>query len=340
MPQGRPGPLDRAERILFVRTDRLGETILNLPAVTALRAAWPQASVTMLVSRELQPLLERWPQIDHVVTYDPGARAGGWTAAIRLSRQLRQLRFQVAIVSNPKKEFHLAIWLAGIPCRVGYDRKWDRLLTHRVPERKAIGDRHEVEYNLDLVRALGLSPSTPQWSSPQFSHEQDDVRDLLQPSGCRLTDPLLIVHPWSSHPAKEWPASCYRALLRQLLERVPAKLVVIGSPQPRERIEQIVPTDASIANLVGRTSLPQLAALLQRATLLISGDSGPVHLSSALGTRTVALFGTTNPATGPGRWGPWGPGHVVIWKPSMDSITVDEVVEATQQQWQAVRQVG
>ena len=84
--------------------------------------------------------------------------------------------------------------------------------------------------------------------------------------------------------------------------------------------------------MAGRTSLPQLAATLQRAKVLVSNDSGPVHLAAALGTPVVALFGTTDPAAGPRRWGPWGAGHTVIWKETMDAITVAEVLEAVQAQ--------
>src|SRR3989338_8003927 len=162
---GAVGAIRRARRILFVRTDRLGETLPNLPAGAGLKHALPPAALTLLVQPTLQPLLSRIPAIDDVIPYPPLPAAPWWGRAFRLGRMLRPFRFDMALVSNPKKELHLAMRVAGIPCRVGYGRKWGWLLTHRLQDRKALGERHEVEYNLDLVRALGLSVSVPPESS-------------------------------------------------------------------------------------------------------------------------------------------------------------------------------
>ena len=85
-----------------------------------------------------------------------------------------------------------------------------------------------------------------------------------------------------------------------------------------------------MANVIGRLTLRQLAALLQCARLLVSNDSGPVHLAAAVNTQTLVLFGASEAATGPRRWGPWGEGHVVLWKSSMEEIRVEEVFEALQ----------
>lgn len=316
-----PVPL---RQILFIRTDRLGETLLTLPAVAALRAMVPQAAVTLLVHPALAPLLAGSPGAERILTFDGASHPLWWVRALRLARQLRPLRFDLAIVSNPMKELHLALRLAGVPHRAGYDRKWGWCLTRRVPDRKALGERHEVEYNLELVKAaIGapLPPSVPQWPWPSFEREQG----ATLPSA-----PFIAVHPWTSNPLKQWPLTRYQAVIRVIAQQRP--VVILGGAETRPRVAQVLPTDQPrVANLVGRLTLRQLAATLQRAAALLSNDSGPVHLAAALGTPTVVLFGTPDAATGPRRWGPWGGSHTVIWKASMEAIGIDEVIAAVEQ---------
>ena len=315
-------------RLLFIRTDRLGETLLNLPAVAALQAALPDASVSLLVHPELAPLLAEIPGLAGVLTVPSTAAGPWWVRAWRMGRSLSRHQFDCAIVSNPKKELHAAVWLAGIPVRVGYGRKWGCLLTRRLVDRKALGERHEVEYNLDLVRSLDLPARALPWRFPSFSREQDDVFRLPELQGHSPSEPLLAVHPFSSTPVKRWPAERYRQLIRLATDQLRARVVVVGGPETRDDVSTLLPTEGRAVNLVGRLTLRQLAGLLQRARLLVSNDSGPVHLASAVGTRTVVLFGAAHPAAGSRRWGPWGPGHTVIARASLAEITVEEVFEA------------
>lgn len=319
--------MGRVDRILFMRTDRLGETLLNLPAMACVRAATPHAALTLLVHPSLQPLLRGLPGVDEVLTVDHASPGPWWARAFRLGRRLKAHRFDLAIVSNPKKELHLAVWLAGIPRRVGYDRKWGWCLTHRVPDRKALGERHEVEYNLELVEALGLPTSVVAWRLPRFEVEQREVLQLLDRQGIKASDQFIAIHPWTSNPLKQWPPARYQELIRVVSQHRP--VVVIGGPDEQDRLHDVLPIERPrVANLVGRLSLRQLAALLQRAKVLVSNDSGPVHLAAAVGTPTVVLFGTPDAATGPRRWGPWGNEHTVISKPSIDAIAVNDVIEA------------
>ena len=321
-----------ARRLLFIRTDRLGETLLALPAAVALRAASPQVHLTLLVQPALQPLLAGVPGIDEVLAYDEAAPSPWWLRALRLGRALRPRRFDLAVVSNPKKELHLAVWLAGIPVRAGYGRKWSGLLTHRVPDRKALGERHEVEYNLNLVNAVvgPLTPgSVPTVRLPLREDAQGLLLQRLARHSVQGTDPFLVVHPWTSNPVKRWPSARYRELVRVMAQRLP--VVVVGGPEAAGWASDVIPSgQPRVVNLVGGLSLSELAELLRGARLLVSNDSGPVHLAAAVGTPTLVLFGTPDPAAGQRRWGPWGNHHTVIWKRSMEEIAVDEVVAAVE----------
>lgn len=320
-------PRGPGHRLLFIRTDRLGETLLNLPALAALRAACPQSHLTWLIHPELEPLLRGVPSADAVLSYDRTSPLW-WARAWRLARRLKADRYDAALISNPMKELHLAVWLAGIPRRVGYGRKWGWCLTDRLTDRKWLGDRHEVEYNFDLVRTLvptSVPPSVAQSTLPPYEPEQHDIDHLLEQQGMRPHEPFVAIHPWTSNPLKQWPTANFREVAGALVRRVP--VVIIGGPEAQARSAQVRPPHGTVVDLVGRLTLRQLAALLRRAMLVISNDSGPVHLAAAVGTPTVVLFGTSDPATGPRRWGPWGEGHTVICKPSMEAIRVEEVLE-------------
>ena len=106
---------------------------------------------------------------------------------------------------------------------------------------------------------------------------------------------------------------------------------MVGGPEEAGRSKEVLLAHVPVGDLTGKLSLRQLAALLQMTRLLVSNDSGPVHLASAVGAKTVVLFGTPDPATGPGRWGPYGEGHWVIWKPAMEEIDVEDVFTLVQQ---------
>jgi ADP-heptose:LPS heptosyltransferase len=316
---------------VFVRTDRLGETLLNLPAVHALRRAMPQAYLIVMVQEGLRELLSDDPSLDEVVAEPPLPRSW-WRRAAQLAWLWRSWRVETILVSNPKKEYHLGAWLAGIPTRVGYHRKWGWCLTHRLPDRKAAGWRHEVEANLELVRALDLPvPEAPVLQLRLSPAEDGGIAELLQRHAVSDADRLVAIHPWTSTPRKQWPWPRFHELIRRLRRQPGITLVVIGGREEQPQAQQLLQApEPGVLNLVGQLSLRQLAALLRRAKVLVSNDSGPVHLAAAVGTPAVVLFGTADPAAGPPRWRPWGDGHTVIWKSSLEAVGVEEVAEAVQ----------
>jgi ADP-heptose:LPS heptosyltransferase len=324
---------DAPQRILLVRTDRLGETLLSLPAAAAVKRTYPKASVTALVRPELAELVSRCPEVDRVLTYAPGSRAFWWVRAIRLGVRLRRERFDTAVVLNPMKELHTAVWLAGIPRRVGYDRKWGHLLTDRAAERNALGLRHEVQYNLDVLRAIGVAPEAPPQRLSSLEPERSRVAQRLVEQGIDPDAPFIVVHPGTSNPAKRWPPGQFRRVISYAVVSLGAPVVVVGGAEERGTAQAALPEGVRVVNWTGQLTLTELAALLQRARLLLSNDSGPVHLAARVGTRTLVLFGGTDAAIGPARWGPWGEGHIVISRPSLKAVSVDDVTAALDALW-------
>jgi len=270
------------------------------------------------------------PDFNEVIG-EPALQGAWWQRAWHLVTLWRSQHVDTIVISNPKKEYHVAAWLTGIPTRVGYDRKWGWLLTHRVTDRKALGERHEVEYNLELLHALGISvPRSPSFQLSVSEEEKRRILQLLEELKVRETDHLVAIHPWTSNPNKQWPSQRFRALIDRLAQMPGVKPVVIGGKEERAREAEVLEGQKDhVVNVVGRLSLTALAALLQRVRLLVSNDSGPMHLAAAVSTPVIALFGTAERGSHPRRWGPWGSGHTVIHKPLLD-ISVEEVLGAVQ----------
>jgi len=284
-----------------------------------------------MINPALVELLQGAAGADRVLGYEEHHAFPWWLRATRLAARLRQERVDLVLISNSTKEFHVAAWLAGIPVRVGYDRKWGFLLTHRLEDRRLLGECHEVEYNMRLLAALGLDVPTRVILRLPITKEGDQsCLQLFEKLGVSTGHRLVVVHPWSSNRAKQWPLDHVRMLLERL-SRVPgACVIVVGGREETSYAATLMRGIETVVNAVGRLSLSALAACLQRARVVITTDSGPMHLAAAVQAPVVALFGTADPGSHPRRWGPWGQGHTVIHKP-LEQITVEEVLAAAQQ---------
>ena len=310
-------------RILIVRTDRLGETLLTLPLSAAIKQAAPTAHVSWMVGPVMRDLMVGAPGVDEVFVWDTDDRTPWWRLASRAARLWKPLHLDAVLIANPKKEFHLASWLAGVPRRIGWDRKWAWALTDRLADRKAAGGRHELEWNLELLRPLHVDPSPARrFRLPVAPDAAVAVASRLRAAGVRDNDVLIAVHCSTSNPKKQWPVERFAELARQLTSV--ACVVLVGEPGNEE--QPVVWPETTI-NWIGKTTLSELAAVLARSRVLVSCDSGPVHLAAAVGTRVITLFGTEDSGSRPERWRPWGPGHVVIRQP-LDRITVADVCTA------------
>ena len=216
------------------------------------------------------------------------------------------------------------------PVRVGYNRKCPFFLTRTRKDDRSQGLKHEVEYNLELVRRLGIGASI---ARPVLDVDSVSLKKL--PFNWNKTGPVIALHPYTSDAIKQWPLERFFSLARIIVRTLGATVIVIGGKEERQRSILFSDTDnPKLVDLVGKTTLPQLAAVLSKCKLLISGDSGPVHLATCAGTPSIALFRNDMPGKGPTRWGPLSPGSIVIDKPDIADITVQEVFDKVILLWE------
>lgn len=305
------------KNILVVRNDRFGEFLLNIPAMRALKETFSNAKLTCVVDPCVKEIALLVPYIDEIIEWKNTRH--GIVEKLGLANTLRRIKIDLAVMLNPSRDFNLITWLAGIPVRAGYDRKLGFLLSCKAADKKYLGDKHEVEYNLDLVAQVGAS-------TKDRSLKLDLGADGLDKELKSACSGAVAIHPWSSDPIKLWPEPNFLQLAKRITTELKAKVIVVGSIENSEKAKMLF-SGTTVTDLTGRTSLKQLAQTLRECRLLISVDSGPVHLACAVGTPALVLFRNDIAGKGPKRWGPWSKDSAVIQKDSLLKITVEEVFD-------------
>ncbi len=296
-------------RILLVKLSSFGDVLHTLPTLEALRSTYPEAHITWLVEAAYAPLLAGHPDLDEIweaPRLRPGELLGGSNPA-RVRRLLHLLCTRpFDLVLDLQGLLKSAVWvaLAQSPRKVGYDRTREGsylALTERVPPFNP--EAHAVWRYLNLAHYLGASPVLP-----RFYLGLDVGVDTSQLLPGEAGRPLAVLHPGARWASKLWPAASW-ARLAEWLHEQGLQLALTGSGSDQPLVAGITAKARSpVLNLAGRTSLAELAAILRRARLAVTTDTGTMHLGAALGTPVVALFGPT----APWRTGPFGAGHQVL----------------------------
>lgn len=304
--------------ILLVRLDRIGDLVLSLPAIGAIRERFPNARISVVTRAATQTILEGHPDVDEVIPYhyEKKGRHRFFLGYFRFLGEIMKRRFDVAFILHPSVRSHLFPFLAGIPYRIGFDTELALLLTKKVLDRRHEGERHESDYTLDIVRAWGVEASRDlKTELPVYQDETNQILKLLQEAGWNGRDPLVAVHPGASCPSKRWPKERFVELIGKILSGYPHAIGIVGGAEEKKDGEFIRGYfHERVFDLTGKLNLKQLAAFLKKSDLLVTNDSGPVHIAAAVGTPTVTIFGRNQAGLSVKRWRALGEGHRVIQK--------------------------
>ncbi len=326
------------KNILIVRTDRIGDVVLTTPSIKALRQAYPAARISVLVTPATFDLVNGNPYVDEILVDDRAGRHKGLFGFSRLVRELRLKKFDLAVIYHTKRRYNSACYMAGIPCRLGYkNNKFGFLLTHPIKDTRSLGAKHEAAYCMDVLKAVGIENNDLDMLVPMQKEAEAWALSWMLENNLKPNE-FIAIHPGSSDPAKCWPTENFAKLMDHLAERYPLKIVLIGSPQTATVAAAIL-QQARLApqflNLTGKTSLAQTISLLRRARLLISNDSGPVHVAAGVGTGVISLFLRNQPGINSERWKPLGPKSFILDnKLQPGAISVENVLELAEQVFQ------
>lgn len=307
--------------ILIVKTSAIGDVIHTLPSLWSLREHFPNAQITWLVEESAADLLHGHPALNRVLvvrrkTWLNDARAGRLSGALRgvyqFIRQLRDTRYDLIIDFQGLIKSAIWVALAKGGRKVGFGRGMEHaehsylVLNERLPAVDM--NYHAIDRSLLLLKGIGVPAADLRYTVPVSAVQESEAVALLLTAGVRESDRLVAINPMGRWPTKLWEPASFAALADRL-QREGLCIVFTGGPQDRTALDEICRLMRSRSRrLDGKTSLNTLAAIYRRAEVLVTTDSGPMHLAAAVGTSVVALFGPT----APWRTGPYGANHVVL----------------------------
>lgn len=286
------------KKILMRGPNWVGDAVLAIPAIKAIRRRFPEAEITLLVRPWVAGVFTSAPFVDKVWSEPRPAGLGDW---MRIATSIRKQRFDMALLFPNSFESAAMMFLGRVPQRVGYatdGRSW--MLTQSM--KPSSEKRHQIHYYLDLAAAVSAAVDHPSIEIQASSEEKSQARKLLASVGIPQDRRFLVLNPGAAYgSAKRWGEDRFAEAGDALAVELGIDVVIIGSEKERsiaERVQGLMRNRVAVLN--GKTSLETLIGVISESSLVLTNDSGPMHIAAALGVPTVAVFGPTDDmATGP-----------------------------------------
>jgi heptosyltransferase III len=292
------------KNILIVRTDRIGDVVLSLPLATIIKKHFPNSKVSFLLREYTKPLAENYSDIDEVIVLK--AESG----KPKVFENLPQLKnkFDVCIVAFPTFKIALTLFLSGIKIRIGTGYRWySFLFNKKIYEHRKFGERHELEYNVMLLKHLGIDEKISEQNVSFNLHAGDKSRQFVESEFEKLgIDPhkkIIIVHPGSGGSAIDLPFDKMKSLVELMAHELDCEILITGSQSEKELCNSLIVNERTKI-LAGKFDLGGLMALIEKSVLLIANSTGPIHIAAALGKYVIGFYPKIA-ACSPKRWGPY-----------------------------------
>jgi heptosyltransferase-3 len=289
----------RLQNILVVRTDRIGDVILTLPTIEALKSNFPNARIAMLLNSYTASLAEG---IADILIYNQETAPKPF---FDILAELRRARFDAVVVAFPRFRIALLLWLAGIPVRIGTGYRWySFLFNKRIFEHRKTVEKHEAEYNLSLLKGLGCSVSSkPEVKILISGLERKTASDIRQSLGISDAGRLVILHPGSGGSARDWNPLHFAQLAAELKKKE-FHVVITGGIAETDLVLNVARNAGEgVKPFISNLSLREFAAFIQTAKLFVANSTGPLHIAAAVGTPVIGLYPPVR-VMSPQRWGP------------------------------------
>jgi len=330
----------RYKRILIWEVNWIGDVLFSTPFIKAIRDKFPKAHIAVITVPRCKEILDVNPNVDEVLVYDEKNIHRNIIDKWRIIHKLRLRHFDVVFLLHRSLTRTIITYLSGIKQRIGYSyRKRDIFLTHRI--KNPIASQHRIEYFLGLARKVGADVA---FKGLEFYSTKEDISKMeqfLTMHKVKNGDKVIAVNPGGNWNSKRWPVKKFAGLCDRMIKELGVKVIVTGAEKDVDIYLEIQDMmDEKLISACGKTTLRQLGALFSKCDIVISADSGPMHVALAVGAKVISLFGPTSPAI----TGPYGNGeYVVIQKDvgcripcynlkcmdlrCMDSIEVDDVIQ-------------
>ncbi len=296
---------EKRRRILIVNVNWLGDVIFSGPFIRAVRERYPDAFIACMAVPRCKELLELNKRIDEIIEYDDMGRERGLPGKMLFIKKIADMRFDTAIFLHRSFTRALIAALAGIKERVGYFTAKRRFLLTKalVPEMDPYHDTacHRVDYFLGLADAVDARSDVRDYEFFISDDDRAGAAMILRANGVADNDKFIAMNPGGNWDPKRWPVENYAALADWVIDRYGYKVVISGAKKDSGLAETILAKMRGKASIIcSKTSIREAAAVFERSALVVSGDSGPMHIAVAMGANVVAIFGPTSPSmTGP-----------------------------------------
>ena len=333
--------MNKIKSILLIKPSSLGDIVHGLSVLKPFREKWPDAKISWLVKDIYAEILLGNPYIDELILLKKSSLT---TSILAFRRRLLQGRFDLAVDLQGLFRSGLISYLSGAPIRAGFRNARELaplFYTHKIDTPISL---HAVDRNLQIAAFLGCESREIQFSLNITQKALSEVSDFLYKNHLNTKKTLIVLAPGGRWEKKRWPAELFSQLGILLKQELQAGIILIGNTLEENLIDEIEGKNKNIYTRAVGFPLSQLTALLSKADVMITNDSGPMHIAAAVGTPTVALFGPTDPK----KTGPYSKGNVVIQKNvecipcfrkpciynnyvCMESISVEEVFNGVKQ---------
>lgn len=286
------------KRILVIRLDQMGDVVLSLPAIEALKACFPGARVDCLVASWARELVENHPAVSNAYTFKHSyfsEHFSKWRALqewLCYVQTFRRIGYDLAIDFRGDIRNALLLFLSGVKRRVGRGLTGGGFLLTDLAEEKPA--KHQLEKNLDLVRALGCSVES---SSPPIYYPASALATFKGRHLDFFTSaqrPWILFHIGSGYPSKQWPVDRFFSLVSRVLENEMGSVLLVGQEDEERLARPFLRERDRLFNFMRETTLSELCALIDACDIFIGNDSGPTHIAAALGKKVITIFSGTN----------------------------------------------
>jgi ADP-heptose:LPS heptosyltransferase len=304
------------QKILIVRTDRIGDVVLSLPIAEVIKKNLPDANITYLVREYTKHLSYSNPFIDQTIVL---VEEDGKINLFENVSLIRRHKFDTVIILYPTFIISLIMFLSGIPKRVGTGyRLYSFLFTDRIYEHRKDSKKHELEYNFNLLKSIGID-FQPSFDNVNFNININEtslkrIEETLLKNNINDDEKIIIVHPGSGGSAVDLPIEKLRELISSLLE-LDIKIILTGSDKEKYLCDKLK-LNQNVLNFAGLLTLEELVALISKSLMLIANSTGPIHIAAALGKFTVGFYPKIRSCS-VDRWGPYTQRRI-IYEPELD----------------------
>lgn len=296
--------MNSPNKILIVRTDRIGDVVLTLPLAKYIKKFYPKSHVTFLVREYTSPLTLNNKFIDNTIILP---EKDNQTDFFKVLSILKSEKFDTAIMVYPRFKISLALKLAGIKKRIGSGYRWfSFLFTDKVYEHRKTGDKHELEHNLTLLKKLGITDieKTDVSFDIHISEKSRQKADqIFEVYNIPKNKKIIIIHPGSGGSSIDLPISKFSSLSYRLAHELDCIILITGSQSEKTTCDKIM-NELNSYNLAGKLTLEELTAVIDKSNMLIANSTGPIHIAAALGKNVVGFYPKIKECSVE-RWGPY-----------------------------------